>query len=131
MNLLTFNGAQENNTAVLEWFADHQTPQGLAAAHWFRIIRSCGSDVLELLADGQPTACLGAYPFAYVGAYKAHTNVGFFHGADLHDPAALLEGNGKRMRHVKVRPDKTIDADALEALIRLAYDDIKQKVATL
>ncbi|MEI9965905.1 MAG: DUF1801 domain-containing protein [Caulobacteraceae bacterium] len=51
--------------------------------------------------DGHPTACVGDAAFAYVDAFRAHVNVGFFHGAALDDPAGLLEGTGKRMRHVK------------------------------
>jgi hypothetical protein len=54
----------------------------------------------------------------------AHVNVGFFHGAALADPAGLLEGTGKSMRHVKLRPGLALDAPALEALIDAAYLDI-------
>ena len=39
----------------------------------------------------------------------AYVNVGFFHGAALDDPAGLLEGTGKRMRHVKAAPGATGD----------------------
>ena len=74
--------------------------------------------------DGFATACVGDAPFAYVGVFKAHVNVGFFHGATLPDPARLLEGKGKRMRHVKLRPGHAFDASALEALISAAYRDI-------
>jgi len=34
---------------------------------------------------------------------KSHVNLGFYHGASLNDPAGLLEGTGKKLRHVKVR----------------------------
>ena len=70
-----------------------------------------------------------ALPFAYVGAFKAHVNVGFFCGAQLPDPAGLLEGSGKRMRHVKLTPDEEPDAAALGALIDAAYRDIKARLA--
>ena len=55
-------------------------------------------------------------------------NVGFFGGADLADPHRLLEGMGKFMRHVKLRPAFDLDATALSRLIRTAYDDMKAQV---
>jgi hypothetical protein len=87
-------------------------------------MQRCGPDVRELLHDGFPTACVEDAPFAYVGVFKDHVNVGFFHGASLPDPAGLLEGTGKYMRHVKVKPGRAFDTPALEALITAAYRDI-------
>jgi hypothetical protein len=55
-------------------------------------------------------------------------NVGFFQGAGLPDPARLLQGAGKRMRHVKLRPGAAIDAASLTRLIEAAYADIKARV---
>jgi hypothetical protein len=79
--------------------------------------------------DGYPTACIGEAAFAYVGAFKRHVNVGFFCGTELPDEAGLLEGSGKYMRHVKIRPDKEVDALALENLIHSAYADMKRRIA--
>jgi hypothetical protein len=47
---------------------------------------------------------VGDAAFAYVDAYRAHVNVGFFRGAEIADPDGLLEGVGKFMRHVKLGP---------------------------
>ena len=74
--------------------------------------------------DGYPTVCVQDAPFAYVGSFKAHVNVGFFHGASLPDPENLLEGGGKYMRHVKLKPSPAVHAPALKALISAAYQDI-------
>lgn len=128
--MLTYIGSVQNDPAILEWIADHNDQLGEIATGWFRTIRSSGADVSELLHDGYPTACVGDFPFAYVGAFKKHVNVGFFYGAELPDPTNMLEGTGKRMRHVKVRIDKDIDTNALEALIRASYLDIKQRINT-
>lgn len=88
-------------------------------------MRQCGgADVRELMHDGFPTVCVADAPFAYVGVFKTHVNVGFFRGAALPDPAGLLEGMGKYMRHVKVRPGLALDGSSLEALITTAYRDI-------
>jgi hypothetical protein len=101
---------------------------GSIARQWFVQMRGCGDDVRELVHDGAPTVCVGDAPFAYVNAFKSHVNVGFFHGAFLKDPAGLLEGTGKRMRHVKLKPGTEIDASALTALIDAAYLDIKERM---
>jgi hypothetical protein len=91
------------------------------ARKWFERMRRCGPDVHELMHDGAPTACVGDAAFAYVNAFTAHVNAGFFLGAELPDPAGLLEGTGKFMRHVKLRPGRPVDEAALKALIETAY----------
>ena len=108
----------------------HSGDLGAIAHHWFGVLRRCGGDVREVLHDGHPTACVGDAAFAYVNAFKAHVNVGFFRGAEIADPAGLLEGTGKYMRHVKVRPDRGVDATALNGLISPAYTDMKQRLGT-
>jgi hypothetical protein len=91
-------------------------------------MRRCGGDVRELIHDGCPVACVEDAAFAYVNAFKSHVNVGFFHGAGLEDRAGLLEGSGKRMRHVKLRPGRAVDGAALVDLIDAAYADIKARL---
>jgi hypothetical protein len=78
--------------------------------------------------DGCPVACFGNVPFGYVNVFTSHVNVGFFQGASLADPARLLQGSGKFMRHVKLRPGKPVDALALAGLIEAAYRGIKERV---
>jgi hypothetical protein len=92
-------------------------------------MRGLGPDVREIFHDGCPVACVGDAPFGYVNAFKAYASVGFFHGAMLLDPAGVLEGTGKWMRHVKLRPGDNVNLTALDALILLAYHDIKRRLA--
>ena len=92
---------------------EHSGELGAIAQRWFEVMRDCGDDVRELLHDGHPTACIGDAAFAYVNAFTAHVNVGFFRGAEIADPDRLLEGTGKFMRHVKLRPERDVDAAAL------------------
>ena len=101
---------------------------GALAKHWFEVIRGCGADVRELLHDGHPTACVDGAAFAYVNAFSAHVNVGFFRGAEIADPNGLLVGTGRFMRHVKLRPSEDVDASALRGLIQTAYADIKRRL---
>jgi hypothetical protein len=107
---------------------DHPDELGAIAQRWFEVMRNCGDDVRELLHDGHPTACVGDAAFAYVNAFTAHVNVGFFRGAELPDPHRLLEGTGKFMRHVKLRPHQHLDAAALTQLIETAYRDMQERV---
>ncbi len=78
--------------------------------------------------DGCPTACLGDAAFGYVNVFTSHVNVGFFQGASLPDPTGLLQGGGKFMRHVKVKPGTATNAAALERLVKAAYSDIKMRL---
>jgi hypothetical protein len=126
--LLRFDGGQERDSAIDEWMNEHQGELGAIAREWFETMRNCGDEVRELLHDGCPVACLGDVPFGYVNAFTSHVNVGFFQGASLPDPARLLQGTGRRMRHVKLKPGSVTDAAELRKLIEAAYADIKARV---
>jgi hypothetical protein len=126
--LLRFNGAVARDPAIDAWMKRHSGELGTIAHHWFQLMRKCGDEVRELLHDGCPVACLGDAPFGYVNAFTSHVNVGFFQGAALPDPAHLLQGTGKFMRHVKLRPATPTNTAALKRLIELAYSDIKSRV---
>src|SRR5262249_37337640 len=108
-DLLRFPSAVRRDPRIEAWFSDFVDPLRLMTQTWFDRIGGCGADVRELLPDGCPVACVGDAPFGYVNAFKAHANVGFYSGAMLADPAGLLEGAGKRMRHVKLRPGTELD----------------------
>lgn len=125
-DLFRFPGAQRRDPAVAAWFARSEPMRALALA-WFEKMRGCGDDVRELLHDHMPTACAGDAAFAYVGAFTQHVSIGFFQGANLKDPGGLLEGSGKRMRHVKLRWGEPVDEAALTTLIEAAYRDMKQR----
>jgi hypothetical protein len=126
--ILRLSTGVKRDPAIDLWL-DARTPAlGSIARTWFLRMRKCGRDVRELMHDGCPVACVEDAPFAYVNVFRAHANVGFFYGAELADPMALLEGNGKRMRHVKVNPHAELDSGALSALIDAAYADIKARL---
>lgn len=127
-DLLRFNGTVERDTRIDAWMKERSGELGAIAERWFEIMRKCGDEVRELLHDGCPVACLGDVPFGYVNVFTSHVNVGFFQGAALPDPAQLLQGSGKFMRHVKLRPGTAVDEDALLRLIDAAWTDIKARV---
>jgi hypothetical protein len=127
-DFLTFNGAVERDPAIDLWMKEHPGELGDIAREWFEVMRQCGDEVRELVHDGCPVACFGDVPFGYVNVFTSHVNVGFFQGASLRDPARLLQGDGRYMRHVKLRPGTSINTTALSRLIEDAYSDIKARV---
>lgn len=126
--LFQLGNAVRRDPDVEAWLDAPDREMRLIARPWFEQMRSCGPDVREVLHDGCPTACVGDAAFAYVNAFSGHANVGFFHGAALDDPAGLLEGAGKSMRHVKLRWGQPVDEAALGALISAAYRDIRARL---
>lgn len=125
VRLFPLDGGQRRHPAVEAWFATPDAMRAIAR-HWFEVMRSCGPDVVEVLHDGHPTACVENLAFGYVNAFKDHVNVGFYLGAALADPEGLLEGEGKFMRHTKIRPGKSTNDSALRELIVTAYLNMKE-----
>jgi hypothetical protein len=126
--LLRFDDTLVHDPAIDAWMKAHAGELGAIAQGWFQVMRRCGDEVREILHDGCPVACLGDAPFGYVNVFASHVNVGFFQGAALPDPARLLQGTGKFMRHVKLRPGTPTDAAALTRLIETAFWDMKERV---
>ncbi len=127
-DLFRLSGAVRRDPAVDTWMDEGAADLQSIAQTWFAHMRECGDDVVELVHDGCPVACVENAPFAYVDSFSSHVNVGFFRGAELSDPAGLLVGTGKRMRHVMLRPGDKVDSAALRALIAAAYLDIKTRL---
>lgn len=128
-SFLRFDGAVRREQKIDQWIEARRPELGAIARVWFEEMRRCGPDVTELLHDGHPTACVTDAAFGYVNVFTAHVNIGFFHGASLEDPAGLLQGSGRFMRHVKARPGNLPDHASLQALIRAAYVDIKRRLS--
>ena len=125
---MRFPSAVRHDTAIDAWLRAQRDDLRPFVESWYAYMRQCGGDVRELMHDGCPTACVDDAAFGYVNAFRDHVNVGFFLGAFLKDPARLLEGTGKRMRHVKLRPGQDVDAAALSNLIDVAYADIRARL---
>jgi hypothetical protein len=61
-------------------------------------------------------------------AHKDHVNLEFAHGTELSDPDGMLEGTGKKMRHVKIRSSEVIESGKLTNLIKEALDIDKKRI---
>ena len=126
--LFLFPDATPHSWEIDEWLSGDPPVLYSIARQWFTVFRDCGDGVSELIHDGCPTACVDGAAFGYVNVFKSHVNVGFYMGAFIDDPNALLEGSGKRMRHVKIRPDNDTDSAAIKELIHSAYIDMKARL---
>ena len=127
-DIFRLSGGVQRDPDIDIWLSDGPIELRSIARKWFAQMRRCGDDIRELIHDGCPVACVEDAPFGYVNSFKSHVNVGFFYGAALEDPAGLLEGSGKRMRHVKLKPGLELNTAALRDLIDAAYSDITARL---
>jgi hypothetical protein len=99
------------------------------------LIASLHKGCIEVVWPRQKIASFGVGPkkmtehYAYIGVQGSHVNLGFYHGASLPDPAQLLEGTGKELRHVKLRSVADSKRPAIRALLREAIADRKRREA--
>jgi hypothetical protein len=70
-----------------------------------------------------------SYRFCYIAPQKSYVNLGFYFGTHLPDPEHLLQGEGARMRHVKVRTVAEGSNPALGDLIKAAWLDAPNSFA--
>lgn len=135
--LFRFEHIVDDDPQVRAWRAARTGPLGALALHWLDVAMRAAPDVRVLMHDGHPTCCVVDCAFLSVGAHQAHVSVGFFRGAELPDPEGLLEGKGRFMRHVKVRPPRDentksgVNDAALVHLIALAVSDMRRRRAAL
>ncbi len=70
----------------------------------------------KLIAFGRSMKIRGLL-FAII-AHQSHVNLQLADGALLPDPAGLIEGTGKRIRHVKIRSVEAASSPAVVALVQ-------------
>lgn len=96
------------------------------------IIIDVDPNTVEVVRLGDRAATYGLGPkkmsegYAYVMPHKNWVNLGFYQGAVLVDPAGILEGSGKKLRHVKVRSVEDAGRPELRALIEEALVERRQ-----
>lgn len=86
-------------------------------------------DVVEVPWPRQHIVGYGVGPkkmsehFCYIAAYQEYVNLGFYYGASLSDRQGLLEGTGKKLRHIKVRDAEEVNSPEIRQLVELAVDE--------
>lgn len=84
------------------------------------IVKASTPNASEVYKWGQPVFEHKG-PFAYVKAHAAQVNFGFWRGAELDDPKRMLQGEGERMRHVKILETHVIDDGIFGGFVRQAF----------
>ena len=104
---------------LLEITADSQKE---TAVHLRDIILSIHPDAVEIVRLGDRAATYGLGPkkmsegYVYIIPHANWVNLGFYKGADLADPDDLLEGTGKKLRHIKIRAAAEADNPKIHTL---------------
>jgi hypothetical protein len=99
-----------------------------------RLIDELDPDSVEVPRPGDRAASYGVGPkkmseaYAYIMPLKDYVNLGFYHGASLADPHNLLEGTGKKLRHVKVRHLATVARPEIRELIEESIRERRQAI---
>jgi len=83
------------------------------------VVRAAAPNALESIKWGQPVYEHKG-PFAYIKAHAAQVNFGFWRGAELSDDKRMLQGEGERMRHVKILETQPIDELTLASFVKQA-----------
>ena len=67
--------------------------------------------------------------FCYIGAHREHVNLRFYYGTVLPDPIGLLEGTGRKLRHIKVREVEEIAQPALYDILQSSLEERKKALS--
>ena len=67
-----------------------------------------------------------AESFGYLCPLRDYVRLGFFYGAALPDPAGLLIGTGKRLRHIKVYSLEQAEQPEIRQLLEAAVRERKE-----
>ncbi|MCE7990618.1 MAG: DUF1801 domain-containing protein [Roseivirga sp.] len=128
--LLRYTGKDLQDIHFTDWLEQKPVALHQIAQKWFNAIKHSGSETEDIFHDNYPIVCVDSAPFAYINVFTSHVNLGFFYGAYLPDPTGLLEGSGKHMRHIKLRPGVNHNEKEVLILLECAYADILQRLIT-
>lgn len=123
----------ETRFGTFEELMDIASPEMQPIARRLRdMIIDVDPNTVEVVRLGDQAATYGVGPkkmkegYAYIMPHKNWVNLGFYQGAGLADPAGIMEGTGKRLRHVKVRSVEDAGQPEIRALVEVALAERKQ-----
>ena len=97
-----------------------------------KLVLDIDPDACEVIRLGDRAATYGIGPkkmtegYVYILPYKSWVNLGFYQGAILKDPAQLLEGTGKKLRHIKIHSIEDVGNTAIRKLIEAALQERRE-----
>lgn len=122
----TKRSPRQDLSAFLEVMANFSPEVGVVAMRARTLIVDLLPEVFEVVWVPQKTIGYGTGPkkltehFAWIAPAKRHVTLGFNQGTELPDPSQLLEGTGKRFRHVKLTSMADVERPAVVKLVRAA-----------
>ena len=84
-----------------------------------KVVREALPGAREEIKWGRPVYSLRVI-VGYLSAAGDHASLGFYRGVELEDPRGVLEGGGKKLRHLKIYTQKEIRDPAFSHLLREA-----------
>jgi hypothetical protein len=110
------------NKAAVADILDTHTPEIQSLVHALReVIRAAAPELTEEVKPGWGNLVykLNGVVCA-ISPYSNHVNVNFYKGTSLSDPAGVLDGTGRELRHVKYRTESDIQSGVLSQLVHQA-----------
>lgn len=108
------------NSDTQQWLDSLPENQQSLLLRLREMVRASHDDIVEEFKWSRPCYSINGELFCYLHAAKNHVTIGFHKGVELSDPQQLLEGEGKGMRHIKVRSADDVHEKAIGELIRQA-----------
>lgn len=116
----SMHGNAQQRTGDVEAFIRQATPTVRPMLRELRrIVREHLPGAIEEIKWGRPVYSLQGI-VCYLAAAADHASLGFYRGVDLEDPQRILEGGGKKLRHLKVFNLNDIRDSAFGSLLREA-----------
>ena len=92
-----------------------------------KLVRKHAPGLAEVMKYGMPQYTKEKHTIVYIMPAADHVNLGFYDGVELDDPKKLLEGTGKRLRHVKLSTLREARSPALRKLVEEAVR-VREKI---
>jgi len=109
-----------NDQNCNNWFDTTPEAQRLVLTRLRSLIFEVVPGAVEELKWSRPCYSSDHGLFCYLHSTKKHATLGFQNGASLSDPKKQLEGDGKDMRHIKLRSINDIDEPYFRKLLSAA-----------
>lgn len=107
----------------VEWYRDEKIVAGWqqeAFDQLHGIIMTTCPTAKASIKWSQPVWETQEGPMVFMRSAAKHLTLGFWRGAELSDPHALLEGEGDRMKHLKFKSLEAIDGAVVADLVQQA-----------
>jgi hypothetical protein len=121
--------ARQPDRHLLGYLAKYDPHVSSLALALRQIVLEEAPEAIESIAKGYAVAIGFSFTgkpmkdgFCHVVAYSTHVNLGFNRGAELPDPAGILKGTGKAIRHMTLRDHLELDNPLIRRYLQAAIE---------